>query len=254
MLRDKSVPLYYQIETILRRKIQTGEFSPGGPLPSEDALKDEYEVSRITVRQALSLLEQDGLIVRQRGRGTFVSEKARMVESTKLTGYIEDLIFMGVQTTAKVLDLNMIEAPENIKDHLRLDGPTQVLRIEKIRFVEGDPFSYVLNYLPPEISQNINPDLLTEKPLLIILEEDLGIKTDEAIQTVEATVADTHVAPLLDIRVGDPLLKAERTVFDRTQSPVEHVSALYRADKYVYRVKLKRKRSKNYVGWGTASP
>jgi GntR family transcriptional regulator len=197
-------------------------------------------------------LEQDGLIVRQRGRGTFVSEKARMVESTKLTGYIEDLIFMGVQTTAKVLDLNMIEAPENIKDHLRLDGTTQVLRIEKIRFVEGEPFSYVLNYLPPEISQNINPDLLTEKPLLIILEEDLGIKTDEAIQTVEATVADTHVAPLLDIRVGDPLLKAERTVMDGKQRPVEHVSALYRADKYIYRVKLKRKRSKNYVGWGAA--
>lgn len=251
MLRDKSVPLYYQIATILRRKILTGEFPPGAPLHSEEALKNEFQVSRITIRQALSLLEQEGLIVRRRGKGTFVSEKAGQVESAKLTGSMEDLISMGIQTSARILDMNMIEAPDDIREHLKLSRSARVLRIEKIRFVEKEPFSHVINYLPSDIGEKIVRDSLTVKPLLMILEEDLGIPADDAIQIVEATIADAMVAPLLEIRVGDPLLKAERTVFDRARRPIEHVSVLYRADKYCYRVKLKREKFKDHVGWET---
>ena len=116
--------------------------------------------------------------------------------------------------------------------------------------MEGSPFSYVLNYLPPDIGQKIKKEDLIAKPLLMILEDDLGIKATEAVQSIEATIADTHVASLLGIRVGDPLLKGERTVFDVNHKPVEYVSVLYRADKYFYTVSLKRKRSKNSVGWG----
>ena len=86
----------------------------------------------------------------------------------------------------------------------------------------------------------------------MILEEDLGMRADRAIQTLEATVADTEVAVLLDIRIGDPLLKAERTVFDIQQKPIEYVSVLYRADKYSYTVNLKRKRNSNSGAWGSA--
>ena len=98
MLRDKAIPLYYQLETILRKKISAGDYSPDIPLPSEDALAEEYEVSRITVRQALSSLEQDGLVIRQRGKGTFVSERANTIELPRFTGSIEDLILMGKRT------------------------------------------------------------------------------------------------------------------------------------------------------------
>jgi GntR family transcriptional regulator len=83
----------------------------------------------------------------------------------------------------------------------------------------------------------------------MVLEENLGIRPDEADQTIEATIADAHVAPLLDVRVGDPLLKVERTVFDVKNRPVECVFVLYRSDKYFFNVKLKRTRSKNSIGW-----
>lgn len=249
MLRDKAVPLYYQIETILRRQILEGEFLPGSNLPSEDMLAESFQVSRITVRQALSLLEQDGLIVRQRGKGTFVSQNARSVESPKLTGQMEDLISMGIKTTTKVLDLSMQEVSERIGDRLRLGKAAKVLRIEKVRMVEEEPFSYVLNYLPPDIGEKITADDLVTKPLLMILEEKLGIRPIEAIQSIEATIADAVVAPLLQVRVGEPLLKAERTVFDEHQRPVEYVWVLYRADKYFFTVKLERRRSRDSVGW-----
>ena len=250
MLKNEAIPLYYQLETILRKRISSGELARGDRLPSEEALAKEYSLSRITVRQALSSLESDGLIVRKRGKGTFVSKKHTYLESPKFTGFIEDLISMGIRTTSKILDISMVEGPQNIQEHLELEVGTQLFRIEKIRLVEGSPFSYVLNYLPPDIGQKIKKEDLTAKPLLMILEDDLGIKTTEAVQSIEATIADTHVAPLLGIRVGDPLLKVERTVFDVNHKPVEYVSVLYRADKYFYTVNLKRKRSRNSVGWG----
>jgi GntR family transcriptional regulator len=249
MLRAKGIPLYYQIGTILRKKILSGELPSGSVLPSEDVLAEDYEVSRITVRQALALLEQDGLLIRQRGKGTFVSDKARFVEPQKLTGFIEDLILMGVKTKIKVLDLGMRDATETIRDRLKLDESAKVFQVRKIRKIEGNPFSYVLNYFPPDIGMKLKRSSLAVKPALTILEEDLGLKVSEAIQTIEATVADAEVAPLLDVRVGEPLLKAERTVFDVKKKPIEYVYSLYRSDKYCFTVKLERKRSKDFVGW-----
>ncbi len=253
MLRADGIPLYYQIETILRKKILSGELPPLSLLPSEEALAEEYGVSRITVRQALTLLEQDGLLLRHRGKGTFVSEKARSVQPQKLTGFIEDLIMMGVKTKTKVLELGLIEAPENIRVQLKLDPSSQVFQVKKIREVDKSPFSYVLNYFPPDIGKGIRKDDLIAKPALTILEEDLGIKVSGAIQTIEATVADAEVATLLGARVGEPLLKAERAVFDMSKRPVEYVSVLYRSDKYYFTVELKRRRSKHFVGWEAAN-
>jgi GntR family transcriptional regulator len=253
MLRDKAIPLYYQIETILRQKILSGQFLPASLLPSEDALAEEYHVSRITIRQALSLLEKDGLVVRQRGKGTFVSEHAdsEAIEPPKLSGSIEDLILMGIQTTTKILNISMVKPPDKILDRLKLARNSQLLRIEKIRIVEQGPLSYVINYLPPEIGKKIKSEDLQVKPLMMILEDKFGITAAEADQTLEATIADAHVAPLLKIRVGDPLLKVERTVFDGKGNPIEYVSVLYRADKYLFHVKLKRQRSETSIGWRT---
>ena len=250
MLENEAIPLYYQLETILRKRISSGELARGDRLASEEALAKEYSLSRITVRQALSSLESDGLIIRKRGKGTFISKKHTYLESPKFTGFIEDLISMGIRTKSRVLDISMVGGPQSIQEHLELEAGTQLFRIEKIRLVEGSPFSYVLDYLPPDIGQKIKTDDLTAKPLLMILEDDLGIKVTEAVQSIEATIADTHVAAMLGIRVGDPLLKGERTVFDVNHKPVEYVSVLYRADKYFYTVNLKRKRLKNSVGWG----
>jgi GntR family transcriptional regulator len=249
MLKEKAIPLYYQLETILRRRILAGDFSPGVPLPSEEALGQEYDVSRITVRQALSSLEQDGLILRRRGKGTFVMEKAFPVETPKLTGSMEDLILMGIQTSTNILNTSIVDPSDTIRNRLELEAGDQVYRIEKVRSVENEPFSYVINYLPFRIGEKIRMESLKVKPLLMVLEDDLGIRANGADQTIEATVADAHVAPLLDIRVGDPLLKVERTVYDIKSKPVEYVSVLYRADKYIFNVKLKRKRSKDSVGW-----
>lgn len=249
MLADKAIPLYYQLETILRKKILSREIQAGAVLPSEGALAQEYEVSRITVRKALSILEKDELIIRRRGKGTFVSEKPASLEIPKFTGSISDLISMGIKTTTKVIDFSWTHVAKNITDHLGLHEQAKVVRIERLRLAEDKPFSYILNYLPPAVARKIQPDDLLVKPLLKILEDDLHISLAQAFQRIEADVADSYVAPLLDVRVGAPLLKVERTVFDSRHRPVEYVSTLYRADKYSYAVVLERERTKNESYW-----
>ncbi len=254
MLRDKAIPLYYQLETILRKKIISGDFAPDTALPGEEMLAANYQVSRATVRQALSALEKENYVVRQRGKGTFVSDKINKLDMPKFSGSIEDLILMGKLTRTKVLDIRWINPPEKIKAYLDVKDSKKVLRIEKVRQIEGSPFSHVYNYLPRDIGEKLPTDMtemVASKPMLTILEDELGIRPVEADQSVKATIADSEVASLLEIRVGDPLLKTERTIYDNRSKPVEFVSALYRADQYAYTMKLKRNRTQEAVVWDT---
>jgi len=255
MLRAGGIPLYYQLETILRRKIDSGELTRGAVIPSEETLAQEYQVSRVTIRQALSLLVQDGLLIRHRGKGTFVSKTCRVLPASKLSGSLEDLISMGVLTQAKPINVSMRAPGEDARQALELGPEEQVLHIERLRLTDDTPLSYVNNYFPAAIGEKLMKLDLDAKPLLVILEDDLGIEVGEALQTVEATVAEVDVAKLLETRVGDPLLKVKRTVYDVQHRPVEYVSVLYRADKYSFSVRLKRKRTTHPAGWeGSATP
>jgi GntR family transcriptional regulator len=245
MLRDKTIPLYYQLETILRRKILSGELAPHSLLPSEESLAVEYSVSRITVRQALGTLEKDGLILRQRGRGTFVSEKAKQFDPQRFIGSIEDLLMMNTRTTFEVLSSVWTDPPKDIKE--RLSG--KVLQVQKLRKINNEPFSHVYNYLPLEIGEKLPMDLIATKPMLMILEENLGIRPVEADQVVSASLADAEIAGILRIRAGDPLLKAQRVVYDENGRIVEFVHVLYRADKYSFAMKLKRNKTGGKMKW-----
>ncbi len=249
MKREAAVPLYYRIESILRQKIRQGDFQPGSCLPNEEVLAREYSVSRTTLRQALASLEFEGLITRKRGLGTFVSEEPAAVRVPQYSGSIEDLVALSARTTVTLLRSEFIEPPEPIRNSLMLKTGERVLRLEKVRQIDGAPFSYVVNYLPFEIGRGLQNLNLSEKPLLVILEDSLGLKASDAIQTIEAAIADYSIASLLEIRVGDPVIKVERTVFDEKRRPLEHVLVQYRADKYLFKVRLKRKQSGAGAGW-----
>ena len=252
MFQDKSIPLYYQLETILRKQILSGELSEEDLFPTEETLAKEYGVSRITVRQALASLERDGLLIRKRGKGTFVSDASKRkiyFDPLKFTGSLQDLTGIGVRTEIKVLDFRKINAPLFVTDRLKLPKNMDFIKIERLRLAEGYPYCYILNYVPFDIGNKINPDNLLSRALLKIIEEDFGLYLAKAIQTFEATIADPQVAPLLEVRIGDPLLKIERVVFGINEEPIEFVSILYRADKYLFKIALKREKAHGHLDW-----
>ena len=252
IFQDSAIPLYYQIETILRKKISTGELASGDHLPTEMALAEEYNVSRITIRQALSSLERDGLILRKRGIGTIVKRKRFSLDLLKFTGFMEDYVIQGATHQTKVLNFSEVKFPDQLLDFIPLAKDKKGIRIERLRLADGHPYCYFLNYLPTDIGKQIQPDDLVNMPLLKILEEHLGIRLDRAIQTFEATIADTQMASLLDVRVGHPLLQIQRTVFDPNNTFIEYVSVHYRADKCLFKVKLQRERSGDTLNWALA--
>jgi GntR family transcriptional regulator len=247
--KDRSIPLYYQLENILREKIRSGEYGPGESFPTEDQLVRDYGVSRITVRQALSALEKDGLIARRRGKGSFVTERKGQIEAMKLTGMMEDIIDMGIKTRTKIINFGFVPPPRKVAESLRLDEDSKVLRIERLRLIQDAPISYTLSYIPPDLGKKINIRDLTIHPILNLLEKKCRVKIERGTQIIEATVADSRVASLLEVMTGSPLLKIERMVFDASERPVEYISILYRSDRYHYSVDLVRRGSESKGRW-----
>ncbi len=247
------IPLYYQLENVLREKIASGVFAGGDRLPTENDLIEEYKVSRITVRQALQSLSDEGLINRKQGRGTYVAErkstKRKFSGTIHLTGSLDELIEMGMETPVKVLEMNRVEADVYEAELLQLKVGTPIYRLKRLRMNENKPFGLIVNYLPEEIGSRLTVAELSSGALLHTIESKLGYTLDNACQEIKAELSDPYVANLLDIRVGTALLSIERTVFTNTGVPVEYVHTLYRSDLYGYSVKLVRdkKRQKNKV-------
>jgi DNA-binding GntR family transcriptional regulator len=240
---NRPIPLYYQLESILRAKINSGEYGPNELLPTEKQLATSYKVSRVTVRQALSTLEKDSLIVRIAGKGSFISDSPKTIEQMKLSGTIEDVIAAGIKTTIKVIDFSFVHPPEKLIKILKLPKDSKALKIEHIRFLKKIPYSYAVNYLPPELGEKIGiKDITCGDALYNILERLCNIKIKHAHMTIEATVADARIANLLEIMTATPLLRMERTVFDIQDKPTNYVSVLYRSDMYRYTANLVRER------------
>jgi GntR family transcriptional regulator len=241
---SRQVPLYYQLENLLREKIASGKFAPGDRLPTESGLIEEYQVSRITVRQALSALAAEGLIERRQGRGTFVSErrtrKRHFEGTTHLTGSLDELIEMGLDTPVKTLEMHRVEADTHEAELLQIKVGEPVYRLKRVRLRDGKPYSFLVNYLPAEIGARLTRDELNSGALLQTIEQRLGYRLRDARQQVKAELADPFVANLLDVRIGAPLLAIERTVYTDKGKPVEYVHTLYRSDLFSYSVYLTR--------------
>ena len=246
------LPLYYQIKQTIKNWILTKEYRPGTKIPSENELAAHFNVNRLTVRQATSQLIQEGFLVAKRGRGTFVADNEKLFESYDLefTGFMDDLFYQISKTRTLNVQMDRIQAPAMIAEKLKLGGePQEVVRIKRVRLMEGNPFAYTVNFILAETGSRIREKDLLKKPLLHILEQDLGIFFTEAFQTIEASFADPELASKLKMVPGSPVLYVERVMYTKNKKPVEFVQTTYRGDKYKYIVRLKTIRRKEGSVW-----
>ncbi len=233
-----AVPLYYQLAGILREHIVSGKYHAGDRLPTEEALSEDYDVSRITIRQALGDLEKEGFIKREAGRGTFVSDRPMFSNTFRLEGSLGDLISMGLTTTVKVLTLATIKASASEADFLRVNLGDPLVRCTRLRLHAGTPFSYIVNHLPGDLGKQLSAEAWKKGSILRQIETELGIRMGDADQTISASLADAHLARLLKTTIGAPLLSVDRVVRSVDGRPVEHVHSYYRSDIYSFRAHL----------------
>ena len=185
---------------------------------------------------------------------SFAAESPVHFEPTKLTGMIEEIIAMGTKTRTRILSFDFVHPPKKVRENLGLNEKSKVLRIERIRFIKGQPISYTISYIPSDLGEKINIKDLAVQPLMNVLEDKCKIRIVRGSQVIGATLADSRVASFLEVMAGFPLLKIERVAFDSRKRPVEHISILYRSDRYHFNVDFTRRRSESKAQWDYAGP
>jgi GntR family transcriptional regulator len=234
------MPLYHQIYLILRDQIAGGGYTHDDYLPTEQELTRQYGVSRITAKRALDELAADGLAVRLRGRGTQVrAESPVPAVRAPIEGLLENILTMGLKTEVELIEFDYVPAPTDVAVALQCAVSATVQRAVRVRRLNGEPFSYLVTYVPQTIGQSYSRRDLETRPLLLLLERS-GASITHAEQVITATLADSQMAQLLNIPVGASVLKIVRTVYDQNDRPVEFITGTYRPDRYQYKMTLTR--------------
>lgn len=241
------LPKYHQIYLVLREQLQEGRFTDG--LPGELALTEQFAVARVTVRRALALLEDEGLISREPGRGTrpvagTLSRDDSLSEDgganrAHLTGLLENLVSMGLRTSVKVLDVETVTASRSVAGALQIPLGHSVQKAVRVRSTKEGPLSHITTYVPSDIARQFGRRELARKPILLLLEES-GVRVGRAQQTISAKLADAVVARHLQVSVGSALLAVRRLIYDDQERPVQWLHGLYRPDRYEYEMQLSR--------------
>lgn len=238
--KDSLLPIYYQIEEGMKELIAREELKPGDLVPSERELAERYEVSRMTVRQAINNLVNDGYLVRQRGKGTFVASSKIEQGLQGLTSFSEDMRERGMTPGSKLLEFNLVKVSAAIASKLKIDEGELVYEIKRVRLADELPMAYEMLY----ISQHIAPGLTEEiagASIYEYLEKALNITIAKGEQSLEASIARKNEAAILQIKEGAPVLLIERTSYMDNQKPLEFVQSIYRGDRYKFKIEMERR-------------
>ena len=230
--RKTPVPLYYQLEKVLRKRILSGKLKADQAVPTEKELCREFGVSRITVRQALLSLESDNLIRREQGRGTFVSFRNDNNFQFRLYGTVDDLFHLGVKTTLNLQSKKLISpSPEFIQD-MKLKSGEKLYVFEGLRHLINERQAFFQAYVPEEIGEKIkltDPD----RPLFIERVEKEALETvKRSRQITYASVADNKLASILKVKKGHPLLVIKRVYFSKSGRALEMAITFFPGDAY----------------------
>ena len=245
------IPLYYQVQHTISQRISRGEYPRGTQLPSESELSEELGVSRVTLREALRVLAQEKWLVKVQGRGTFVADRQVVQQPARsFIGYLEDLYEQLERVAVKNIEITRIPLTEETRAMFKL-GPEEkeLVKIQRARHVDNEPYAFTTNLLPLEIGKHLNQENLQESPLVRILEEQLKIQISHADETIEAAAADAEVAKWLDISFLSPVMHVRRVLFSEEERPLQIVETYYRADKYHYSVHLVRVQNNGKWSW-----
>ena len=247
---DKNLPIpyYYQIVQVLRDAIRDAgpiaseppSQGKGGEIsfPSEAELCENFQVNRGTIRHALDVLEREGLVYREKGRGTFLRTRRVEVDLTNLCSTTEDLRARGWVPGTRVLDLTQILPGPHIQTALGLSEGVAVWLIVRLRLADGEPISLQRSYISTALAPDMHLKDLTGS-LYHILRDSYNLIMANASQVIRVRLSTPDEAQLLGISEGSPVFDFTRTSCDPTGKPIEYLESLWRGDRYDLFVRLK---------------
>jgi GntR family transcriptional regulator len=246
--RRTSTPLYVQLKNAVISRISTGDLRPGDRVDSEAELERIHGVSRITVRQALKALVQEGQLYRVPGKGTYVAAR-KVAPLAAFTSFSENMRSQGLSPSYQLLATELIDPPPLVRQELRLSERDRAFHLERLLLADERPMGlqdgfYPARYFGDDAGQ-ISPSSLDTRSLYEQLEQLLDVPLGKASETVEPAIAKRKEVELLGIPTGAPVLVVRRIAYLASGEPVETVKLVFRGDTYRYRVDLDRGRLLN---------
>jgi GntR family transcriptional regulator len=243
-LNRDHIPLYFQLQQILRKKILSGKIAPDEALPTENVICKEYSVSRTTVRQAFAALLNEGLITRIPGKGTFINQQEkheRVVHFFNTTGSLIDASSYA-KLEKKIHYRGLVSPSVQLMNTLGLQQGQKIFCLRGTRYQNKLPLCYFIINFYSEHAYHFKGKRLNTEILLSVLEKEISISLNKVHRTIKASKADEHTAKYLAINKGEPVLELEQVYYVANNVAVEVTSNYFHADRYNYVMELQQKK------------
>jgi GntR family transcriptional regulator len=232
-----ALPYYAQLHALLKSRIAGGEWPPGHQLPSEAELCTLYDVSRITVRQALALLAQEGHVSRGRGKGTFVRDSRLTAAPRTVSSFSSELHALGMKPGSRVLDVRLAKASAALAEEMGVSPGLELVRVTRLRLADDRPIGIQTASLPGTRFPGLQELITDDVSLYAILRDYFGIVGTGATEIFKASTVGRADAALLECRPSTPAFEVTRISFD-DGGVYEHTASLLRGDRYQIRIAL----------------
>lgn len=235
MTRD--IPLYKHVYNKLKDSIINGEYTINSKLPSETDLQKNFDVSRITIRRAVEMLQTEGYVEKYPGVGTIVEDNRQVIKIRNTSGFRKDN--MKYNPKSKLIKFKKVIAPLEIQSRLELEPNAYVYKIVRLRFIDDNAVGLHTSYVPTSVIKLKQSDFLSENSSLYSLFAQNNIQINSADEVTDVKQGSEKVNKLLGISEKLALLCINRTTYNENETPIEYVDIYYRTDKFKYQTKFR---------------
>jgi GntR family transcriptional regulator len=242
MALDKKnpIPLYYQLAEQIREQIKAGALKPGAQLPSERELSEQAAISRMTVRQAIAYLEQQGVLAVRQGVGTFVAEPKLVHDTLHLLSFTEEMMRGDGSVSSQVLEQLLVKCPAGVAAELGLVPEAPAVKIVRLRLSKDIPLLLETIFVPANLCPGLEQEELAYTSLYTLMEAHYRLRLKRTRQTMEATLANEYESELFGIAPGTPMILVEGVTYLAEERPAEYFKAIYRGDRFKFEVESYR--------------
>src|SRR5262245_50072301 len=234
-------PKYIRVRDWLMEHILSSGFARGEKLPSESDLVRRFDVSRVTVRQALEALRAEGFIESRHGKGWFLRRVCAVQNLGRLQGFGEMLAPMGVKVRSKVPDIKECMVPGAVAKALGLPQHSSVVQIARLRIAGARVMSYDLSYFPLDIGRRLREQDLARQDIFVLIERALGMPLGFADVTIEIAPADHEPAQQLGVKLATPIFKMTRLTHDLRGFPIDFEYVYGLPESHLFKVRVPRR-------------
>jgi GntR family transcriptional regulator len=225
------IPLYYQLQEILKENIESGIWKQGDIIPSENQLMQEYSISRNTVKKAIENLVQEGALNRIQGKGTFVSKPKFEQSLSGFYSFSKVMRDSGLEPKDIIKSVQKVPAKHSVAKHLLLKEKDPVIELIRIRYAQDEPIIFETSYVPEYYFPGLSKEALEKSSLYDLMENEYGVYVTKAKEIFEPVLIRDYESKYLQVEEGFPALLLDRIAYDAAGIPVEFCRSIVRGDR-----------------------